>query len=202
MEARHFGEHAQVAAAQDVPAAEQSGRTPGARVLQAAAVAPYGHAHLGVLGGDAELVEEPEQVRVGALVVHDESAVHEDRAAVAGGQFVGVGVAAQAVVRLVEHHVVRALQHVGGGQSRHSRTHHGHSPTVHFTGPLALAGPARSVREASHEYFGAGRPADGNLVLWSQIGAPVHPKARAGPKGRLPGAVHGADVRGAGGGQR
>ena len=38
-------------------------------------VVAHRHRHLGVLGRHAELVEEPQQVGVGALVVHDEAGV-------------------------------------------------------------------------------------------------------------------------------
>ena len=44
---------------------------PRAAVLQAAAIAPDRHAHLRLLRGDAQFVEEPQQTRVRTAVVHD-----------------------------------------------------------------------------------------------------------------------------------
>ncbi len=101
MEPGHLGEQAQVPASdQDVGAGEQPHRPPRARVLQAAAVAAYGHAHLAVPGADAEFREQAHQVRVGALVVHQESGVQRHRPPVPVEGLLGVGVAAEPVVGL------------------------------------------------------------------------------------------------------
>ena len=51
------------------------GQTERAGPLQPEVVGAHRHGHVGVLGLHAELVEEPHQVGVGALVVHDEAGV-------------------------------------------------------------------------------------------------------------------------------
>jgi hypothetical protein len=95
--------------------------SPAARRLVADA-----HRHLGVLRGDAELAEEPDQVRVGRLVVDDEAGVDAH-----GTQVVGVGVPAEAVLGLEERDVVLALQHVGGGEAGDARPDDGDTLTRH-----------------------------------------------------------------------
>ena len=85
---------------------EQAGGAERAGPLQAGRVVADGHRHLGVLGGDAELGEHPQQGRVGPLVVHDEAGV-DGQHAVGAGDVVGVGVAAEPVVGLEEGDVRR-----------------------------------------------------------------------------------------------
>ncbi len=58
------------------------------------------------LRADAELGEEPQQRGVGALVVDDEAGVERDLAPVGGAHRDRVGMAAEALVALVERHVV------------------------------------------------------------------------------------------------
>ncbi|GGW10923.1 hypothetical protein GCM10010264_43820 [Streptomyces globisporus] len=60
--------------------------------------------------------------------MHDEPGVDTVHPAVGRGQIMGVGVAADAVVRLVERHLMNVVENVGGGQSRHSGPHHGRAP--------------------------------------------------------------------------
>ena len=55
----------------------------------------------------------------------DEAGVETHQPAVPGGDVVGVRVAAQPVVRLVQRDVAGALQQVGRGQARHARPDHG-----------------------------------------------------------------------------
>ena len=92
VEPGHLGQHAHVAAASPGQAGGQAGQAALARVLQAAPRAADRHAHLGRLGGHPEFGEQPGEQGVGALVVDDEAGVDAGR--------VGVGVAAEAVVRL------------------------------------------------------------------------------------------------------
>ena len=56
-------------------------------------------------GSDAELVEEPPEQRVGAVVEHDEARVDGGRSA-GNLDVMGVGVPAQPVVALEQRHVV------------------------------------------------------------------------------------------------
>ncbi len=112
VEARDLHQHPQVRRAQRVtPRGEETGQAERAGVLQRDRVVAHRHRHLGVLGLHAELVEEPEQVGVGALVVHDEARV--DRHPV---DHVGVGVATEPGVRLVERHLRLLAQHVRSSQ--------------------------------------------------------------------------------------
>ena len=121
VEALHLREQAQVG---QVPGAarlgEQARDPAGAGVLQTAALAGDRHAHLGRLRGDAELAEQPQQVGVGLLVVHDEPTVDRHRPPGGAGDVVGVGVAPQAIVGLEEGDVVCPLQQVRGGQPSNS----------------------------------------------------------------------------------
>ena len=57
---------------------------------------------------------------IGARVVNDEAGVEGQQPAAIGGDVVGVRVAAQPVVRLVERDVIGALQQVRGGQAGHA----------------------------------------------------------------------------------
>ena len=83
MEAVHLDQHPQVApgrSSRDGRAAKPARpRAPG--VLEAALLAAHAERHVAGLGRHAELPEQPQQVRVGALVVHDEAGVQADPAA-------------------------------------------------------------------------------------------------------------------------
>ena len=70
---------------------------------------PPAHAHLGRPGGDAELGEQAAEQRVGAVGVDDEPGVDPHRPVLADRHRVGVGVPAEAVLRLVQGHVIGAL---------------------------------------------------------------------------------------------
>ena len=96
-----------------------------ARVFQPAAVAAHAHRHLGFLGGDAEFAEQPQQVRVGPLVVDQKARVEPGEASRCQCDVVGVGVPAEPVVGLEQLHVEAALQQVGGGQAGHPAADHG-----------------------------------------------------------------------------
>ena len=65
-----------------------------------------------VLGGDAEVVEQPAQRRVGAVVVDQESGVDADDVAVTAVQVMGVGVSADPAVGLEQGDPVAGRQHV------------------------------------------------------------------------------------------
>ena len=95
---------------------EDAGRAASTGVLEAAPVAVDAHAHLGGMHLDVELGEQAAQQGIGAVVVHDESAV--DRMLV---DLVGVGVAAEAVVGLEQRDVAVASQDVGGGEAGDAR---------------------------------------------------------------------------------
>ena len=63
--------------------------------------------------------KQPQQVRVGRVVVHDEPGVDGDHALVGREHVVGVRVTAEAVIGLVERDVVLLLEQVRGGEARH-----------------------------------------------------------------------------------
>ena len=127
VEALHLHEHPEEARVARVPQVGEHAAEPArTRVLQTAAVAAHGHAHVGGLRLDPELVEQPEQVRVRAVVVDDEPAVDREHALVGREHVVRVRVAAQPRLGLVERDVVVALQDVGGGESGDARADDGH----------------------------------------------------------------------------
>ncbi|KAB7760846.1 hypothetical protein MMUC44124_05905 [Mycolicibacterium mucogenicum DSM 44124] len=96
VETRHLGEQAQVTRGDHRAGCGEQARQPlRAGVLQAAAFAADRHRHVGFLGPDTEFGEQPQQRRIGAVVVHDEAGVDADDggAAAAGRQLMGVRVA-------------------------------------------------------------------------------------------------------------
>ena len=80
MEARHLREHPQEPRIGRAPRLRQdAAESAAAGVRQAARVAGDAHAHLGGPRANPQLAEQPQQVGVGALVVHDEPAVDPQR---------------------------------------------------------------------------------------------------------------------------
>ena len=127
VEALHLHEHPEEARVARVPRVGEHAAEPArTRILEPAAVAAHGHAHVGGLRLDPELVEQPEQVRVRAVVVDDEPAVDREHALVGGEHVVGVRVTAQPRLGLVERHVVVALQDVRRGEAGDARADDGH----------------------------------------------------------------------------
>jgi hypothetical protein len=63
-----------------------------------AGLAPHREAHLGGLGLDPELAEQPQETGIGAAVADDEAAVDREHAAVGGEDLVRVRVAPDAVL--------------------------------------------------------------------------------------------------------
>ena len=100
MEPFDLGQHPQVAAAgQRRPGRKEAAEAPGARVLQPAVVVAHRHRHVGLLGGDPEVVEQPAQRRVRAVVVHQKRGVDADDVPVAPVEVVGMRVPADPGVR-------------------------------------------------------------------------------------------------------
>ncbi len=132
VEPHDFQQHPQVAAAPECgePGNDAAGTGPGAGVFEAAAVTADGHAHFRILGFDAQFGEDPQQRRVGPLVVDNEAGVHGQGRAVALGHVVGVGMAAQTGVRFEEGHPVPPVQHVRCGQPRDTTADDGYPPTL------------------------------------------------------------------------
>ena len=113
VEPRDLGQHPEVRRTQRVaPGGEQTPRRPSAPAHSSPVVVrAHRHRHVGLLGLHPELVEEPQQVRVGALVVHDEAGVDGDAV-----DHVGVRVATQPGVGLVERDPGLTAEHVCGRQ--------------------------------------------------------------------------------------
>ena len=131
VELLHLDEHAQERGARTAAGVgEHAAEAAGAGVLETAAVAPHREAHLGGLGLDPELAEQPEEMGVGAVVADDEAAVDREHAAVGREDLVRVRVAPEAVLGLVEGDVELSLQQVGRGEPRDSRSHHCHGRTL------------------------------------------------------------------------
>ena len=85
VEARDLHQHPEVRRSRQVAAGgKEAARPQRAGVLQTRADVPHGHRHLGLLGLHAELGEEAQQHRVGALVVHDEPGVDRQVLALGG----------------------------------------------------------------------------------------------------------------------
>ena len=85
-------------------------------VLQAGPPARHGKRHVGVARGHSELPEQPHQVRIGAIVVHQETRIERD-AAVWGGNQDRIGVAAETLLLFEELHPVPPAQEIGSGQT-------------------------------------------------------------------------------------
>ena len=117
VESLDLGQHRQIPRpGQGRPGREQPAEAAGARVLEAAAVVAHRHRHVGVLGGDAEIVEQPAQRGVGAVVVNQERGVDADDVAVAAVEEVGMGVPADPAVGLEQGDLVAGRQQVGRRQ--------------------------------------------------------------------------------------
>ncbi len=118
VEAFDLGQHQQVPRpGERRPRREQPADAACPRVLQAAGVVAHRHRHVGVLGGDAQLVEQPAQRRVGAVVVHQEGRVDANGVAVTPIDVVGVGVPAYAGVGFEQGDPVARRQCVGGDKA-------------------------------------------------------------------------------------
>ena len=169
VEPRHLGQHPQVRGPYEVlPRRKQSGKPEGARVFERCLVAAHRHRHLGVLCLHAELVEQAQQLGVGAQVVHDEAGV--DRVLTAGVRDdVGVRVAAQPGVGLVERHVAPATEHVGSEQPRH--------PAAHDGNPARRAHASSNSKNAMGSVVGASDPPDGSTEIAAAVDSAASPSS-------------------------
>ena len=126
-----LGQHRQVAGpGQRRPGGEQPADAPGACVLQPAVIVAHRHRHVGLLGGDAEVVEQSAQRRVGAVVVHQERRVDADDVAVAAVEVVGVRVPPDPGVGLEQRDSIPARQHVCRRQPGNPTSDDGDRPSA------------------------------------------------------------------------
>ena len=164
-------EHPEVRRPRQVVArGEQAAPAQRAGPLQAGPVVADRHRHLGLLGRDPELGEQAEQHRVGAAVVHDEAGVDRVSPSARRGLLdeVGVGVAAEPVVGLVEGDVRGPGRDVRRGQPGDAGADHGQP-----------AGGRLGMR--SHQAFSNGNRATGSEVgsVDPAAGSTVIPAATA-----------------------
>lgn len=121
VEARDLAEHPQIGAAGQGPRLREDPAQPfGTGVFESTAVTADRHRHVRVLRAHAQLAEQTLQGRVGAVVVHDEAGIHAEPlpgAVGAGIHPMGVGMAAEASIRFVEHDFTGAGQHPGRGEA-------------------------------------------------------------------------------------
>ena len=137
VEAQHIAQHGPKARAQQVaalgkhgveggPVPFQAGRPIGARHL-------HRKRHVRRRAGHAQIGQQGDQPRVGALVEHQKPGVHAvgGRLAAAGqGHVHGVGVAAKVVSRLKQADLGMAMQAVGRTQAGNARTNNGNFHSV------------------------------------------------------------------------
>ncbi len=126
VESLYFGQHRQIAGmGQRRPGRKQPPDPPGARIFQPAAVVAHRHRHVGLLGGDPEVVEQPAQSRIRAVIVHQECGVYPDHVAVTAVQEVRMGVSTDSAVSLEQRDPVTGRQHVRRRQPCDSATDDG-----------------------------------------------------------------------------
>ena len=87
-----------------------------AAVLEPGPSARHGERHVRVAGGHAELGEQPHEIRIRAVVVHEEPGIERHGAVRAVDQH-GVRVAAQPALLFEEVHPVPSAQQRGSGQA-------------------------------------------------------------------------------------
>ena len=113
-------------------------------VLEPAAVAADAERHLALLADDAELVEQPAQRRIGALVEDDETAVDGPIDAIGEADAMGVGVATPTIVGLEQCDVVRAGHDVRRRQARDAAANDGDRGTIGGPGGARHTGRVRT----------------------------------------------------------
>ena len=125
VEPLHLGQHQQVPRpGQRGQRRKQPADAACACVFEPAGVVAHRHRHVGLRGGDAQLVEQPAQRRIGAVVVHQEGAVDADDEPVAPVDVVGVRVPAEPGVRLEQGDAVARRQRIGGDKAGHAAADH------------------------------------------------------------------------------
>ena len=196
VELLHLDEHAQEARIRHrSPARANTPPIPRAPcVLQAAALAAHRHAHVGGAGLDAELAEETQQVRVRAVVVHDEPGVDRDDAVVGGEHVVRVRVATEARLGLEERHVVARA---AAGTRRSGRTPRLRSRR-RSGGPRSASsrGTERAPRVDRERWWGRSSGSPRTIAATNSVASRCHSPARNTMPWPLRGHAH---ARGLGG---
>ena len=89
------------------------------RVLHSGPGIRDAHRHLGSRGSDPQLPKQLEQMRVGAVVVHDESGVNAKGLAASPGDCLCVRMSTEAILSLIDRDLVHPREQVGRGEARH-----------------------------------------------------------------------------------
>ena len=113
-----------MAGPQRLPAGEQAANAQGPRVFEPDVVGAHRQRHVGLLRRHTQLAEQSAQRRVGPVVVHQERRVDGDDPPVTVVDIVGVRVAAESRVGLVEGDPVAPGQGVGGGEAGDATADH------------------------------------------------------------------------------
>ena len=117
-------QHAPEARTQQVaPLGEQPAQV-GAGIFQSAIAQRHRERHLRCLGRHAEVPEQRRQVRIGLLVVNDETGVHHDRTG-RPRHIDRIAVTAEAIGLLVHGHVMATRQQPGGAHAGNPGADHG-----------------------------------------------------------------------------
>ncbi len=153
---------------------EDAGQALRAGIFEPTTVAADRHAHLRLLGRYSEFIEETEQVRVRPPVVHDEPRVHPDRTTVRGRQGVRVRMPAESRVGLVQGHLRRSPQQVGGRQPGHSSAHYCYPAYSHPRVPSRRDGRSPAAIRSRQGFDGERRADGSNLDSWSLAAAATH----------------------------
>ena len=103
-------------------------------------IARDGHAHVRLLGRHVQFGEQTHQRRIRAPVVDDEAGVDTENLAFGSRHVVGVRVAADAIVRLVEGDVRAPLEHMCRGETCDAATDHSDPATPHRPGVPSSVG--------------------------------------------------------------
>ncbi len=101
---------------QQVAALGEEPQSAPAAVLEARAPARHGEAHVGGLGLDADLREQPDQIGIGSIVVHQKARVERQRSARAFGDN-RVSVTPEAFIFLEQMHLVTTAEEIGRRQT-------------------------------------------------------------------------------------
>ena len=123
IEAHDLAEQREVRRRDQIPPLGEEPVGAAAAVLEPGPSARHGERHVRVAGGHAELGEQPHEIRIRAVVVHEEPRVERHGARRALNQH-GVRVAAQPALLFEEVHAMLAAQEVRGGQSGNARADH------------------------------------------------------------------------------
>ncbi len=116
VEAREVGDHAVKPGRDQMRALGEQAVGGGARVLEVPADIAHAEAHARRLPGDAEVLQQPLEVRVVAVIEDDETGVHVQRLVCSVDPH-GVGVAAGVLARLEDRDLVMLVEQIGDHQT-------------------------------------------------------------------------------------